>query len=53
MLGILLIIGLIILILWLLGMIFSFISGPFLWILLVIGAILLIIWLVQRVRIRR
>ena len=52
MLGLLLIIGIIILILWLLGFIFSFISGPFLWILLVIGAILLIIWLVQRVRIR-
>jgi len=53
MLGLLLIIGVIILILWLAGLIFSFIGGPLLWILLVIGLILLIIWLVQRVRVRR
>jgi hypothetical protein len=53
MLGLLLIIGIIILILWLLGFLFSFISGPFLWIILVIGLILLIIWLLQRVRTRR
>ena len=49
MLGLLLIIGIILLILWLLGLLLHFITGPFLWILLVIGIILLIVWLVQRV----
>ena len=53
MLGLLLIIGIILLVLWLLGLVLHFIAGPFLYILLVIGIILLIIWLVQRVRIRR
>jgi hypothetical protein len=48
----LLIIGIILLILWLLGLILNFIAGPLLWILLVIAIILLIIWLVQRVRFR-
>jgi len=47
-----LIIGIILLILWLLGLILNFIAGPLLWILLVIAIILLIIWLVQRVRFR-
>jgi hypothetical protein len=48
--GILLIIGVILLIVWLLGLLLQFIAGPFLWILLVIGVILLIVWLVPRVR---
>ena len=46
-------IAVVILILWLLGLIFSFNGGPILWILFVIGLILLIVWLVQRVRTRR
>jgi hypothetical protein len=50
MLSLLLIIGIIILILWLLGLLVGFIAGPFLWVLLVIGIILLIFWLVRRVR---
>jgi len=53
MLGLLVIIGVILLILWLLGLLIGFIGGPLLWILLVIGVILLIIWLVPRVRSRR
>jgi hypothetical protein len=53
MLGILLIIGIIILILWVLGFAIGFLAGPVLWILLVIGIIFLIIWLVPRVRNRR
>jgi hypothetical protein len=50
MLSLLVIIGVILLILWLLGLLIGFIAGPFLWILLVIGIILLIVWLVPRVR---
>jgi len=53
MLGVLLIIGLILLVLWVLGFAIGFIAGPFLWILLVIGIVFLIIWLVPRVRNRR
>ena len=53
MLNLLVLIGIIILVLWLLGLVLHFIAGPILWILLVIGLIFLIIWLVQRVRIRR
>jgi hypothetical protein len=53
MLAILLIVGLIILILWVLGLVIGFIAGPLLWILLVVGIIFLIIWLVPRVRSRR
>ena len=53
MLNLLVVIGIIILILWLLGLTLNFISGPILWILLVIGIIFLIIWLVQRGRITR
>jgi hypothetical protein len=48
MLRLLFIIGIIILVLWLLGLLVGFISGPFLWVLLVIGIILLIVWLVRR-----
>jgi hypothetical protein len=50
MLNLLVIIGVILLILWLLGLLIGFIGGPFLWVLLVIGIILLIVWLVPRVR---
>jgi hypothetical protein len=50
MLRLLVIIGVILLILWLLGLLLHFIAGPLLWILLVIGIILLIVWLVPRVR---
>ena len=50
MLGLLWIIAIIVLILFLLGLLLHFITGPFLYILLVIGIILLIVWLVRRVR---
>lgn len=53
MLGLLWLIALILIVLWVLGMIFSFISGPFLHVLLVIGIIILIVWLVQRGTFRR
>jgi len=53
MIALLLVIGIILLILWLLGLLLNFIAGPFLWILLVVGIILLIIWLVQRLDIVR
>ena len=51
MLNLLVVIGVILLILWLLGL-FAFHAGGLINILLVIGIIVLIIWLVQRVRIR-
>ena len=50
MLRLLVIVGVILLILWLLGLLIGFIAGPLLWILLVIGIILLVVWLVPRVR---
>jgi len=50
MLTVLLVIGIILFVLWLLGLLLHFIAGPLLWILLVIGLILLIIWVVPRVR---
>jgi hypothetical protein len=50
MLSLLVVIGVILLIVWLLGLLLHFIAGPLLWILLVIGIILLIAWLVPRVR---
>jgi hypothetical protein len=53
MLNLLWVVAIILLILFLLSLIFSFITGPFLYILLVIGIIFLIIWLVARVRFRR
>jgi hypothetical protein len=46
------VIAIIILILFLLSLVFHFITGPFLWILLVVAIIFLIIWLVPRVRSR-
>jgi hypothetical protein len=48
----LIVIGIILLILWLLGLTLNFISGPLLWILLIIGIIFLIIWLFGRLRTR-
>ena len=53
MLSLLLIIGIILLILWLLGLVIPLYAGGFIYILLVIAIIFLIIWLVQRVRIRK
>lgn len=50
MLGFLWLIASIILVLWLLGLIIGFITGPFLWVLLVIGAILLVFSLARRRR---
>ena len=50
MLGFLWLIAIIILVLWLLGLIIGFITGPFLWVLLVIGVVLLIFWVVRRRR---
>jgi hypothetical protein len=50
MLRLLVIIGVILVIVWLLGLLLHFIAGPLLWILLVIGVILVIVWLVPRVR---
>ncbi len=47
MLRLLWLIASIILVLWLLGLLIGFITGPFLWVLLVIGIILLILWLVR------
>ena len=52
MLSVLLIIAIILLILWLLGLVAGFLTGPILWIILVIGIIFLIIWFVQRMKIR-
>lgn len=48
MLRMLWLIGLVLVVLWVLGFIFGFVSGPSLHVLLVIGIILLIIWLVKR-----
>ena len=45
--GILLIIGIILVVLWLLGLITSFTLGGFIHILLVIGIILVVIWLIR------
>ena len=53
MLSLLWIIAIVILILWLLGLVIGFITGPVLWVLLVIGIIFLIIWLARRMRTRR
>ena len=50
MLGVLLIVGIILFVLWLLGLLVGFIAGPLLWVLLVIGIVLLIVWLVPRIR---
>ena len=51
--NLLLIIGIILLVLWLLGLVTSTTLGGFVYVALVVGAILVIIWLVQRARIGR
>jgi hypothetical protein len=48
--NLLLIIGIILLVLWLLGIVTSTTLGGFVYVALVIGVILVIIWLVQRLR---
>jgi hypothetical protein len=53
MFDVLMVIGIILLVLWLLGLVSSFTLGGFVHIALVIGAILLIISLVPRIRGRR
>jgi len=50
MLRLLVIIGVILVIVWLLGLLLHFIAGPLLWVLLVVGIILVIVWLVPRLR---
>ena len=50
MVNLLLIIGLILLVLWVLGLVTSTTLGGFVYVALVIGVILVIIWLVQRLR---
>jgi hypothetical protein len=50
MLNLLVLIAVIILIIWLLGLVLNFLSGPILWILLIIGIVFLIAWLVPRLR---
>jgi len=53
MLNILLIIGIILLVLWLLGLVTSTTLGGFVYVALVIGLILVVIWLVLRFSRRR
>jgi hypothetical protein len=53
MLGLLWLIALILIVLWLLSLVFGFISGPILNVLLIVGIILLVVWLVQRGTFRR
>jgi hypothetical protein len=50
MLGILLVVGIILLVLWVLGFSIGFLAGPILWILLVIAIVLVISWLIPRAR---
>jgi hypothetical protein len=50
MLNLLVLIAVIILIIWLLGLVLNFLTGPILWILLIIGIVFLIAWLVPRLR---
>lgn len=49
MLSLLLVIGIILLILWILGLSVGFLTGPILWVILVVGIILVIVWLARRV----
>jgi len=46
--NILLIIGIILLVLWLLGLVSSYTLGGFIYVALVIGLILIVVWLVMR-----
>jgi hypothetical protein len=48
--NILLIIGVVLLVLWLLGLVSSYTLGGFIYVALVIGLILVVVWLVMRVR---
>ncbi len=48
--NILLIIGVVLVILWLLGLVSSYTLGGFIYVALVIGLILVVVWLVMRVR---
>jgi hypothetical protein len=48
--NLLLIIGVILVILWLLGLVSSYTLGGFIYVALVIGLILVVVWLVMRVR---
>ena len=51
--NILLIIGVVLVILWLLGLVSSFTLGGFIHVVLVIGLILVVVWLFQKVTRRR
>jgi hypothetical protein len=53
MINLLLIVGLILLVLWLLGLVSSYTLGGFIYVALVIGIILVIVWLVMRFSRRR
>jgi hypothetical protein len=48
--NILLVIGVVLLVLWLLGLVSSYTLGGFIYVALVIGLILVVVWLVMRVR---
>lgn len=48
--NLLLIIGVVLVVLWLLGLVSSFTLGGFIHVALVIGLILVVVWLFQRVR---
>jgi hypothetical protein len=49
MLALLLIVGIILFVLWILGLTLNFITGPLLWIILVVAAILIIFWIIRAV----
>jgi hypothetical protein len=51
--NVLLIIGVVLVILWLLGLVSSYTLGGFIHVALVIGLVLLVVWLVMRVSRRR
>jgi len=53
MINLLLIVGLILLVLWLLGLVSSYTLGGFIYVALVIGIILVVVWLVMRFSRRR
>jgi hypothetical protein len=50
MLGILLVVGIVLLVLWVLGFSIGFLAGPILWIVLVAAAVMVIMWLIPRAR---
>ena len=49
MLTILLVIGLILLLVWILGLVLEFITGPFLWIILAVAVVLIVWWLIRAI----